>query len=91
MVVVYMAARNSSTDQRPSFSYIESQLSRHDFQMNFLDEEQSGMESDAFKLGADLPCSINLYKDLQVKYSSKSSNNTTAEGTSDYDYSCDYD
>ena len=46
------------------------------------------MSNEAFRLGADLKCASNLYKDLQVKYIS-----TSNEVPSDHDnnYSDDYE
>ena len=64
-VVMY---RHSEASQRPSFPEVTRQLSLPDPKLLKWSEEDKCVHPEAAKLGADLNCGQELYKDLQTRY-----------------------
>ena len=56
------------TSQRPSFADIGRNLSFPDAEVLKWTEEDRSTHQEADKLGADLACAADLYKDLQILY-----------------------
>ena len=60
--------RNPVASGRPNFSDISRQLSFPDTKLLQWSEEDRVVHPEATKLGADLLCGQELYKDLQTRY-----------------------
>ena len=63
--------RHPEPSQRPSFPEVTRQLSLPDPKLLKWSEEDKCVHPEAAKLGADLKCGQELYKDLQTRYSQK--------------------
>ena len=77
--------RHPTTSGRPTFQNIVTQLSRPDTKLLKWSKEDESVHPEADKLGADLLCGEELYKDLQLKYMYKNELLAAAEDT-DYDF-----
>ena len=60
--------RHPETFQRPTFSAIKQHLSLPEAELLRWTEEDKATHLEADKLGADLLCAQDLYKDLQMAY-----------------------
>ena len=56
------------TIKRPSFADISTELSLPDTELLKWSEEDKSTHPEADKLGAELICAQNLYRDLQILY-----------------------
>ncbi len=63
-----MINRNPVSSQRPDFIEIVQQLSLPDTKLLMWSDEDRSVHPEATKLGADLLCAQELFKDLQTKY-----------------------
>ena len=60
--------RNPVPSERPDFTEVSRELSLPDSKLLKWSEEDKRAHPEAAKLGADLLCAKELYKDLQVQY-----------------------
>ena len=60
--------RHPETSQRPDFLEVARRLSLPDSKLLQWSEEHKSVHPEAAKLGADLLCAQELYKDLQTQY-----------------------
>ncbi len=61
-------SRHPSNCQRPDFTEVTQQLSFPDPKLLMWSDEDRSVHPEATKLGADLLCAQELFKDLQTKY-----------------------
>ena len=66
--MTYILYRHPVASQRPNFSDISRKLSLPDTKLLQWSEEDRSVHPEATKLGADLLCGQELYKDLQTRY-----------------------
>ena len=72
--MLYIISRHPASNERPEFSEITQHLSFPDPKLLKWSDEDRSVHPEATKLGADLLCAQELFKDLQTRYIYKQSN-----------------